>query len=213
LRVNMPEPPAASVLLRFEGNVGTVVPAIPGFLAGLTFEGGELVDVAYEPSANSPQWGLYKDQADELRALRAVAASSSDHGRFRLDPEDALEVAQRMQYAKWVDPAFAVYAAYAYNDLQAIDRIQEMSGYLRRDFGLTLFDLALLSRALINKPVDPKDGIVPFVPLLSQGWAPRLSTTTLWRSGSWASCARPLAPCRRGSRLSNAQGQQVKNWL
>jgi len=43
--------------------------------------------------------------------------------------------------------------------------------HLRRDFGLTLFDLALLSRALINKPIAPNDGIVPFVPLLSQGWA------------------------------------------
>jgi hypothetical protein len=76
-----------------------------------------------------------------------------------------------MQYAKGVDPTLAVYAAYAYHDLQAIDRIREMSGYLRDDVGCTFFDLALLGRMLVDRGIAPADRIVPFVPLLSQGWA------------------------------------------
>ncbi|HXA84605.1 MAG TPA: caspase family protein [Candidatus Dormibacteraeota bacterium] len=171
LRINELENPAVSVLLRFEGNFGTVVPAIPEFLAALTFEEGELVDVAYEPSMNSYRWYSYKDNAAKIRALRAIAASSSQHGRFRLEQSDAIQIAKQMQLVKGVDPTFAVYAAYAYHDLQAIDRIREMSGYMRDDLGVTLFDLALLGRTLIDKSIEPKDNIVPFFPLLSQGWA------------------------------------------
>jgi hypothetical protein len=171
LRITVIEEPGVSVLLRFEGNRGAVIPALPGFVAALTFDDGELVDVAYEPSVNTARWNRFKNRAEEVRALRALAASASQHGRFRLEEEDALKVAQNMQQAKQVDPSFAIYAAYAYHDLQAIDRIREMSDYLRADINLTLFDLALLTRELIDKPVTPNRGIVPFVPLLAQGWA------------------------------------------
>jgi hypothetical protein len=159
------------VLITFDGGVGAVIPAIRGFIAALTFDDGELVDVAYEPSANDWRWNMYKDSAARVRALRAVAASSSQHGRFRLEQDDAIKIAQDMQYAKGIDPTLAVYAAYAYHDLQAIQRIRDMSGYLSSDIGVTFFDLALLSRQLLNKSVVASDRIVPFFPLLSQGWA------------------------------------------
>lgn len=162
---------ACSVLLRFKGDAGTVIPAIPGFIAALTFDDGELVDVAYEPSVNTALWNRYQNRATEVRALRAIAASASQHGRFRLGRDDAMKIAQKMQGAKQVDPSFAIYAAYAYHDLQAVDHIREMSDFLRADVHLTLFDLALLSRELIAKSIKPNDRIVPFVPLLSQGWA------------------------------------------
>lgn len=171
LRIDSVDGPAASALVWFEGNFGTVIPVIPGFIAAATLDDGELVDVAYEPSANTWRWDLYKDRAVEVRALRAVAASSSQHGRFRLEQADAIKVAQKMQYAKGIDPTLAVYAAYAYHDLQAVGRIRDMSGYLRDDIGVTFFDLTLLGRVLLDKAIKPDDGIVPFVPLLAQGWA------------------------------------------
>jgi len=164
-------PAAASVLLRFEGGFGAVVPAIPEFLATLTFEGRELVDVAYEPSANTPRWKFFERRAADVRALRAVAASSSQHGRFRLVGSEAEKVARQMQYIKSIDPTLAVYAAYAYHDLQLVKRIRDMSDYLRMDIRVTLFDLALLGRRLVGKSIDLNANIVPFVPLLSQGWA------------------------------------------
>lgn len=171
LRVNPTNDPATSVLITFDEGVGAVIPAIRGFIAALTFDDGELVDVAYEPSANDWRWDMYKDSAARVRALRAVAASSSQHGRFRLEQDDAIKIAQDMQYAKGIDPTLAVYAAYAYHDLQASQRIRDMSGYLSGDIGVTFFDLALLSRKLVDKSVVVSDHIVPFFPLLSQGWA------------------------------------------
>jgi hypothetical protein len=76
-----------------------------------------------------------------------------------------------MQYAKGIDPTLAVYAAYAYHDVQLVDRIRGMSGYLAADVGLTFFDLELLGRRLVGKSIDRSQLIVPFVPLLSQGWS------------------------------------------
>ncbi len=162
---------AASILVQLDGGFGTVVPAIADFVAGLTFVEGELVDVAYEPSANSWRWSLFVGKADELRALRAVAASSSRHGRFELEGEEVDSVARRMQLAKGVDPTLAVYAAYAYYDLQHVERIRDMSDYLYYDVGARLFDLELLGRRLIGTSIGAADPVVPFLPLLTQGWA------------------------------------------
>jgi hypothetical protein len=171
VRVNELPNGGASVLVQLRGGFGTMVPAIADFVVGLTFDEGELVDMAYEPSASSWRWSVFARKADELRALRAVAASSSRHGRFELEREEAGAVARRMQLAKGVDPTLAVYAAYAYHDLQHIERIRGMSDYLYNDVGVRLFDLELLGRRLIDTSIGPADHVVPFLPLLSQGWA------------------------------------------
>ncbi|MGB3675006.1 MAG: hypothetical protein WA988_11235, partial [Candidatus Nanopelagicales bacterium] len=171
VRVIHVDGPAASVLLTFEGGFGTVVPAVPGFIAGLTVEGRELVDIAYEPSRSSDRWDRYRGTADNIRALRALAAAAAEHGRFSLDTADAGTVAQTMQYAKSIDPTLAVYAAYAYHELQQSDRITQMVHAQRDDWGATFFDIALLAGNLAGTSINPAVGVFPFVPLLSQGWA------------------------------------------
>lgn len=171
VRIAHLQQPAASVVLRFEGGCGTVIPVLPGFIAALSFDGDELVDVSYEPSHNHGRWTEYQARAEELRTLRAVAASASRHGRFKLDADDAAALAPRLQIAKGIDPTMALYAAYAYYDLQAVDRIRAMQAYLAEDLGIRWFDVALLARSLIDRKIDRAAGVVPFVPLLAQGWA------------------------------------------
>ena len=168
----LPEP-AATVLVTFEDQTGALVPAIKDFIAALTFEDGELVDVSYEISQNTWRWEIpeYRQRAAEVRDLRAVAAAASRHGRFRLDDDTAMKIAKRMQISKGVDPTLAVYAAYAYHDVQANERITDMSRYLREDLGITLFDVALLARNLVDRKISAADRVVPFLPLLGQGWA------------------------------------------
>jgi hypothetical protein len=164
---------AVSVLLEFTNGTGTVIPAIPDYYAGLTVIDGELVDVAYEPTSNSQRWPEYHAHREELRRLRAVAAAASVNGRFRLDGPEATGIAARMRYAKTVDPGLAIYAAYAYHELAAVDRIRDMAGYLRDEPGVALLDLELLSRSLFRKQVPRAVGgvpLVPFVPMLAQGW-------------------------------------------
>jgi hypothetical protein len=162
---------AASVLLRFTGDVGTVVPAVPGFVTAMTIHEGSLADVAYEPSANTWRWAMYRNRASEARALRGVAASASQDGRFHLSEHDAGCIAQQMRYEKGLDLALALYAAYAYHDTQDTGRIRQMGDDLREDLGFLPFDVALLGRGLTGRRVDRDSGVVPFVPLLARGWA------------------------------------------
>ena len=169
LRV-FPATMAESMLLVFASGKGAVVPVVPGFLTALTFDGDELVDVALEPSTNNPRWYDYQARVGELRALRGFVSAASQLGRFRLEGPEALAIAQRMQWAKGVDPALALYAAYAYRDLQQLDRLREMSMFLRNDLGCGLFDVAMLARQLKGKAIDRQTDVVPFVPMLAQGW-------------------------------------------
>lgn len=161
---------AESVLLVFASGNGTVVPVVPGFMTALTFDSDELVDVALEPSTNNPRWDDYQARVSELRALRGFASAASQLGRFRLEGPEALAIAKRMQWAKGVDPALALYAAYAYRDLQQLDHLHEMSAHLRADLGCGLFDVAMLARELRGKTIDRQADVVPFVPMLGQGW-------------------------------------------
>ena len=171
LRVDGMARPGSSILLELEQGTGVLLPALPGYLGALTFEGGEFVDLAYEPSENSDRWPEYQNRAGELRELRAVVAASVSRGVFRLERENALETSIAMQYAKGVDPSLAIYAAYAYADLNRHDLIQDMHRHLEDDLSGVLFDVAMLSRELVNVSITPNLRIFSPFPLLTQGWA------------------------------------------
>ncbi len=171
LDIELPDGRSASVLLQLDNQTCAVLPAIPGFITTLTLEGDELVDVAYEPSPGNWRWDEYKQRADELRALRALAASSTHNGVFRLAGADAEKLARRMQYAKSLDPAMAVYAAYAYHDLALVKLIRRMAGWQYDDLGAVFFDIALLGGELNADTLGSYPQIMGFMPLLSQGWA------------------------------------------
>ncbi|MDQ3724317.1 MAG: caspase family protein [Actinomycetota bacterium] len=158
------------VLLVLDNGLGVALPAIPEFLTTVTVEDGEIAGVAYEPSEGAWRWRPFAKRAREVRALRAVAASSSDYGVFELDERDAYQVAMRMQYAKAIDPALAVYASYAYADQGRRELIREMYALMVADLGGALFDVALLARRPGNQHSSGRR-LLGFAPLLAQGWA------------------------------------------
>ena len=161
----------SSLVLRFANETGTVVPALRDFVAVLTFAGRELADVSYEPYPGTPRWRIFEHQREQIRGLHAAAAAASHHGRFRLERRDAQPIAIAMQSNKGSDPTLAIYAAYAYHDLQDAQRLLEMSSYLSRDPGIAFFDVELLARHLIGQRIGHELEVVPFVPMLAQGWA------------------------------------------
>ncbi len=169
VRIN-PQHVAPLALLVLDDGSGVVVPAIRDFIGALTFDGGEFVDLAYEPSANSWRADAYRERARELQTLRKVVAAASRNGSFRLEGEDAARLARRMQLLKGVDPSLAIYAAYAYYDRRDQQHLAEMNGFLRDDLGAVPFDVALLAGALDGRRVAPGDPLFGLFPLLSQGW-------------------------------------------
>jgi hypothetical protein len=173
LRVWSSAAPAPNVLLVLKNGDGVLLPAIRDFIGALTFDDdGELVDVAYEPSANSARWGDYAQRAQEIRSLRAIASAASARGSFTLEGPQALEIARRMQVAKGIDPSLAVYAAYAYHDLQRRDLLRQMTDFMAGDLDAPFFDLALLARKL-DKTTLRRGAplLMGAFPLMSQGWA------------------------------------------
>ena len=170
LRLDAPPAQAASVLLKFKSGVGLVMPAIPGFIAAIEFDGSELVSVNYEPSDRSNRWLSYKNRLKEFRALRGLITASARLGALTFKGSDASELARQMQMTKNADPYMAVYAAYAYHQLGLSTWMREMYQYQLNDLGFRFFDLALLTRELYRKHVSEEVDIYPGFPMLSQGW-------------------------------------------
>ena len=72
---------------------------------------------------------------------------------------------------KGIDPTLGIYAAYAYADAGLLNQVQSVMSYMKDDLRVDLFDVAMLSGALSGRPPGDPNGPVPFVPMLSQGWA------------------------------------------
>jgi hypothetical protein len=157
-----------SVVLRFANGCGVIMPAIPDFVTGLTFEDGNLINVVYEPADTSLRWNEYHHEIARLRKLRGKIAAATRFGIFQPIGEGIEELARQMQVSKGFDPTMALYAAYAYHAIQQSERIKEMERYLLRDLGIRFFDLSLLAGTINDQwPVR----VVPSTPLLAQGWA------------------------------------------
>lgn len=160
-----------SIVLHMDNDCCVVLPALPDFAVTLSFDGRELSKVAYEPAGDDAREAEYRRRADDIASLRALAAESSQNGVFRLDGGDGLRLAQRMQYAKGIDPALALYAAYAYDSLQHRNLIRQMGAWMEDDLGACWFDLAMLAGRGSSR--QPRRLLSPF-PMLAQGWS-RLS--------------------------------------
>ena len=160
-----------NVLLVLGDGLGVALPALREFITTVTVEDGEIAAVSYEPSEGSWRWDKFLERANEVRALRAVAASSADYGVFEFDRRDAIKVARRMQYAKGIDPALAVYASYAYAEQGHRKLIREMEDLMAMDLGGALFDVALLARRRDREDDWFRGEPFGFAPLLAQGWA------------------------------------------
>lgn len=167
-----PGRPGASVLMRLSSGACAVIPAIFGFMCGVTVEDGRLVDVAYEPMDTRGRWDEFMARATEIRRARSTLAAATRMGVASLDRDVAMATAQHLQSLKGLDPSSSLYAAYAFRDLGDQSLIREMGDFQFEDLGTVLYDLELLvGRA---PPPGPQPGprlVLPFFPMLSRGWA------------------------------------------
>jgi len=173
----LPPGPAVTVGLMFEDGSGTVVAALPEFIGTVTVEGGHVASVTYLPNVGTDLWHEYQEgQEQRLNELHALVATAAKYGVFRIEgaKEDkqkaGARLADKIRVLKSVDPTLGVYAAYAYADSDLIGQVQSVRSYVRGDLNVDLFDLALLANVLSGKPIDGRGDVVPFCPMLTQGW-------------------------------------------
>lgn len=173
-RPMVPPEQATNVLVVFQNGTGTLIPAIPGYNATLTYHDSELASVSFEPSPNSNRYPEFRAEMEAIRELRGVIASASRLGVLRLDQAGvAGALINRLRHAKSFDPSIAVYTAYALHERGETKNIDEMRRILTHQLETCLFDvemLAMLPRKKWEADVLPP-GVFPAVPMLSQGWS------------------------------------------
>lgn len=186
----------ANVAVRLSDGSAVMVPAFRDYITGLTFgTEGNLDDMWCEPSANTARWRAWRQSAREIGALRAVIAACSSLGVFRFDdPAKGIALLRRMREVKGLDPAMAVYAAYAFNERRMRGQVVEMQQYLDFDLQTRIFDVAMLAFTL-GRERDAKAPreMYPCIPMLTQGWA-LLSPLEITLPGRLGELRRHLRP-------------------
>lgn len=161
---------ASSVVLRFAKGSGAVLAGLENYIGTVVVEDGRVVNVSYAPSDNSPLWQDYMDEHERLEGFRATAAAAARYGVFRVNRGNAGAIAQKIRYLKRVDPTLGLYAAYAYADVDMRDKIRSILFFMNNDLSAMLFDVAMLADEFGRLHVREQYPIVPFCPMLSQGW-------------------------------------------
>lgn len=181
--------PVTEVLLEFSSGGCTVLPALRDYICAVTFDGGQLVDVSYEPAYFSTRRSRYEERIDEVRELHAAIAAASRLGILTsLSPAEVPELAAQVRDLVDVDPSLAVYAAYAWHDHGRRELTGELHQSLLDRLGTSFFDIGLLAALVTGGPVDAVR-CAPAHPLLTRGWAltaaaPPEAVTAARRTGS-----------------------------
>ena len=160
-----------SALIEFEDGSGTVLAVLPDFVGSIAVQKGGVVSVSYSPSRQSGRWIDDASFQARLAQLRANATAAAKLGVFRADDStEALRLANDIRVLKGVDPTLGLYAAYAYQQAGRLDQIRSIAEMMRGDLELILFDVAMLASDEPVQTVERGGFIVPFCPMLSQGW-------------------------------------------
>jgi Caspase domain len=170
VRVWMDTSNYCSVAITFGGGSGTVLPALRGYIGHITVNDGGVSNVSYVPSSNSYRWPGYLTRQTKIERLRSAVAAAARLGALRLGKDQAGAFADRVRAEKQFDPTLGLYAAYAYAEGGVYDEVQSVREYMLNDLGVSLFDVAMLDRKSRKENWFAGRGVVPFCPLLSQGW-------------------------------------------
>jgi hypothetical protein len=177
VRVDTEGLPAGSVAFRFENGSGAVIAALSGYIGNVVVGAEGVTSVSYVPSRRNPRWSGDELLNKKLEDLRAVVTTAARFGVFRIEgerqdrAEAARRLADRIRVLKSIDPTLGLYAAYAYADADLLDQVLSVREIMREELGTNLFDVAMLSSGLSRGSSDDRYGLVPFCPMLSQGWS------------------------------------------
>jgi hypothetical protein len=168
--ISEPTGNVSSVVLRLADGSGMVLAGLESYIGTVVVENGSIVNVSYVPSDNSPLWGDYARERTRLEKLRAVVAASARYGVFRVDQDNAGEIARQIRYLKSIDPTLGLYASYAYAEVGMVDQVRSVMDYMEGNLSAMLFDVAMLAGKLDESRDLRPYPVVPFCPMLSQGW-------------------------------------------
>jgi hypothetical protein len=104
--------------------------------------------------------------------MKAFSTVAARNGRFLVEDERAIALADLIRQDKPFVPTLGVYAAYAYAQVGAYAGVESVFSYMARDEIPVPFDVVMLAARLPNRPQNLHQVCVaPFAPMLSQGWS------------------------------------------
>ena len=106
----------------------------------------------------------------EIDKLRSAVAAAASLGALRLGKDHARAFAERVRVQKQFDPTLGLYVVYVYAEAGLYDDVRSVRKYMFEDLGVSLFDVAMLDWTRAKSDWIAKQGVVPFCPMLSQGW-------------------------------------------
>lgn len=170
-----------TVLIRFADGGGAALVAPPGYVGHVHVNAAGANGACVEAvSYMRPNQGTASIPAstpslrtvggvDLTQRLTASAGRLADQGLFRVTREQSVALAAlASDIGVGEDPALALLAAYALNDIGRSDLVVDIATSCARALGGSIFyDFVLLARR--NARLDTRM-ITPFCPLLSKGW-------------------------------------------
>ncbi|MFF7393287.1 caspase family protein [Streptomyces scabiei] len=154
---------AATLLLHLTSGRCAVVPALWGRLGTMVFEEDQLVDVSYAPLSEGT-WGRREELDEHYMERRAQIAAGSRFGFTWWEGDSPERLVRLFEEHGEADPSLAIYLAYGLADLGRRDLVGHLLTRDNHVAGNALYDVMLLAR-------DWDRPVVPFMPLLSRGWA------------------------------------------
>jgi hypothetical protein len=165
-----------TMAMRFGSGLGTVLACLPGYTGSITISNGRVINVSYTPMPTNWRWSDYEGKREQLDRLRATVATAAQYGVFRIEGssetrgDTARSFADRIRVLKGLDPTLGLYAAYAYNQAGLLEQIKSVADYMRSDLEAQIFDVAMLDGTINGDDVN-NGRVVPFCPMLNQGWS------------------------------------------
>ena len=123
-----------------------------------------MISVSYYPARKNAKYGWLAKHEMEVRSRQAFVAAAARNGTFQLVGKEAHKVGDYLRDPKRYDPTLGLYAAYAYAQAGHFDQVRDVLKYMKNEPEPTLFDVAMLARA-------PLERVAPGAPMLTQGWS------------------------------------------
>lgn len=156
--------------MQFRSGTGTLLAILPGFVGVVLVAENRVLNVNYLPALATAR---FQAQAVEREKLKALAAVHARYGDFNLLAPPAVPLATWLHGSHGFDPTLGLYAAYGYAQRGQVAEVARLQRWLAEDHALPrLFDIELLAaRYQETTHAAAPSLLVPFTPLLAQGWA------------------------------------------
>lgn len=178
-------PPSETMLLQFRSGTGTLLAILPGFIGVVLVAENRILNVNYLPALATARFQTQAAGAAEREKLKALAAVHARYGEFNQLASSTFPLATWLRGSHGFDPTLGLYAAYGYAQRGQVAEVARIQRWLAEDQALPrLFDIELLTARYPQAAhsAAPASSLVPFTPLLAQGWALLTPDNPLYQS-------------------------------